>query len=97
MGLLKNILTFGASGRVERKLEEFEECKDEYEATHRKMEAKKSDTNKLLKNLVSKKVHALKKLKKIDVITRNLDVRDRNTAIDDINTEIQYEFLYNSC
>ncbi|MCT6913716.1 MAG: hypothetical protein M3000_01175 [Bacillus wiedmannii] len=42
MGFIKNLVTFGASGRIERKIEEFNQWKEEYEELYEEMERKRN-------------------------------------------------------
>lgn len=77
MSVLKNIVTFGASGRIENKLEDFEDMKLEYESLYRGMEVKREETNTALEELIGVKVSAVKALNKINSISKKLKSRDR--------------------
>ncbi|KMP25633.1 hypothetical protein A6283_17980 [Bacillus wiedmannii] len=72
MGFIKNLVTFGASGRIERKIEEFNQWKEEYEELYEEMERKRKETNSVLEEVVTSKVRAIKALKKIHKISKNL-------------------------
>ncbi|MFT8323411.1 MAG: hypothetical protein ABF649_21350, partial [Bacillus sp. (in: firmicutes)] len=78
MGIIKNIVTFGASGRIEKKVEEFEELQNEYKSLYASMESKREEVNRLLEETVHLKVQALKSLKKISKISKYLKGKDRD-------------------
>ncbi|KYM38813.1 hypothetical protein [Fusobacterium necrophorum] len=93
MGWFKNIVTFGASGRIEKKIDEYDDYIYEYKCLYSDMEKKKEDLNKVLEILVKKKVEAIKSLKKIKKISENLKGKDRNPIFEEIeNTEIRQNF-----
>ena len=85
MGFFKNIITFGASGRVEKEIKKYERYIDEYNSTYPKMEKKKEEINKVLKSLITVKIKSLKSLKKIEKITKNLKGKDRKFLNEEIN------------
>lgn len=86
MGFFKNIITFGASGRVEKKIKEYERYIEEYKLIYPKMEKRKKEINKVLKSLITVKIKSLKSLKKIEKISKNLKGKDRNFLNKEINT-----------
>lgn len=88
MGLFKNIITFGAAGRVERKVEEFEDLRGEYEYLYGQMEEQRQKVNLLLERLIQTKVSAVNSLKQISSISKNLKGKDRNILYDKIGNEI---------
>ncbi|MCH1625110.1 hypothetical protein [Fredinandcohnia quinoae] len=60
MSFLKYLVTFGASGRIVSKVEEFDSLQDEYEALYRRMEDKRESVIKTLKKVVKIKVKSIK-------------------------------------
>lgn len=78
MGVFKNIVTFGAARRVERKMDDFEDLRVRYEKIYQEMEVKRKKVNKVLENVIETKVAALKSLQKISSISKNLKSRDRD-------------------
>lgn len=64
MAFFKNLLTFGAHGRIERKMEEFEDLKVQYESLYYEMDSKRKDVNKTLEKVIRFKVEAVKSLQK---------------------------------
>lgn len=77
MGLLKNIVTVGASRRIDNKVEEFEDLKNEYQLLFQKMESKRKVANETLEKVVEIKVKSVKSLNKISMISKNLKGKDR--------------------
>lgn len=76
-GLIKKVVTFGASGRIDKKRDEFEELCNRYERCCIIMEEKKNSTNIVLQKIVDTKVDSLKSLKQISKITKNINCNDR--------------------
>jgi hypothetical protein len=89
MGILKNILSFGASGRIDKKLEEFEDMKDELEALHSKMEVQRVEVNAKLEQLINKKKNSIFVLKKIEKISANLKIKDRENLSFKVGKDIE--------
>jgi hypothetical protein len=89
MSFLKNLVTFGAHGRIERKLEEFEDLKDQYESLYSRMEAKREEVNRTLQRVIKTKVHAVKSLRKIQKISKNIKDRDRDFIYRSIGNEYE--------
>ena len=65
MGWFKNLVTFGASGKIEKKIDEYDDYIYEYNHLYSEMEKKKEELNSTLEILVKKKIEAIKSLKKI--------------------------------
>jgi len=78
MSYMKKIVTFGASSRIENKIEEFEELKEQYELLYERMEQKRIQLNEELNLLVEEKVEAIKSLKKISIISNNIQQKKRS-------------------
>jgi hypothetical protein len=78
MGFFKNLATFGAHGRIERKVGEFEDLKEQYETLYHNMESKREDVNRTLKKVIKVKVNAVKSLQKISKVSKNLKSKDRD-------------------
>jgi len=76
-GLIKNVITFGASGRIDKKTEEFEDLHRSYERLYSEMEERRDQTNTVLQNVVDIKVKSIKSLKRINNISKNLKSKDR--------------------
>jgi len=89
MGFFKNLITFGASGRIENKMEEFEDLRYEYEALHREMEQQRDRVNRTLETVVKVKVKSVNSLKKINQISKSLKGKDREVIYHNIGN--QYE------
>ncbi|EMY5508187.1 MULTISPECIES: hypothetical protein [Bacillus cereus group] len=89
MGFIKNLVTFGASGRIERKIEEFNQWKEEYEELYEEMERKRKETNSVLEEVVTSKVRAIKALKKIHKISKNLKGKDREILLRKMGEELE--------
>jgi hypothetical protein len=77
VGIVKNILTFGASARVENTIEEFKEMCNDCQKLYEQMEEKKAELNKKLEQLIMEKTLAVKSLKKINKISKNLKSKNR--------------------
>ncbi|HEY4390381.1 MAG TPA: hypothetical protein VGN02_03445 [Paenibacillus sp.] len=84
MGLFKNLVTFGAHGRIERKVEEFEDLKEHYETLYHNMEAKRVEVNKILEQVIKVKMRAVKSLQKITKVSKNLKGKDRDFMFQDV-------------
>jgi hypothetical protein len=85
MGWLKNLATFGASGRIEKKVDEYDDYIYEYNHLYSEMEKKKEELNSTLELLVKKKVESINALKKIKKISENLKGKDRNPIQEEIS------------
>ncbi|QTH39781.1 hypothetical protein J4772_19265 [Cohnella sp. LGH] len=89
MAFFKNLLTFGAHGRIERKMEEFEDLKVQYESLYYEMDSKRKDVNKTLEKVIRFKVEAVKSLQKINKVSKNLKSKDREFIYRNIGNEHQ--------
>lgn len=85
MGWFKNIVTLGASGKIEKKIDEYDDYIYEYNHLYSEMEKKKEELNSTLELLVKKKVESINSLKKIKKISENLKGKDRNPIQEEIN------------
>lgn len=86
---VKNIVTFGASGRVDNKLEEFYKLKSNYENLYFKMENKRQQVNKTLEKLIDVKVECVNSLRKIPQLSKNLQGKERNFLSNKIGNEVE--------
>ncbi|OBR62843.1 hypothetical protein A7K91_15760 [Paenibacillus oryzae] len=77
MSFLKNLISFGAHGRIERKVEEFEDLKEQYNALYLQMETRREQVNHVLENVIQVKLSAVKSLEKINSIAKNIKSKDR--------------------
>jgi len=77
LSFFENLVTFGAHGRIERKLDEFEDLKSQYDSLYHRMESKREDVNRALEQVIDVKVSTVKSLKKIDQISKNIKGKDR--------------------
>ncbi|MED3992241.1 hypothetical protein [Priestia aryabhattai] len=89
MNQMKKIITFGASSRIENKIEKFEELKEQYELLYDNMEQKRSQLNEELNFLVKEKVEAIKSLKKISIISKNIQQKERDVLYSKFNNELE--------
>lgn len=89
MNQMKKIITFGASSRIENKVEKFEELKEQYELLYDNMEQKRSQLNEELNFLVKEKVEAIKSLKKISIISKNIQQKERDVLYSKFNNELE--------
>lgn len=89
MGLFKNIITFGASGRIERKIEEFDDLKDRYQNLYNEMEQSRVQVNQLLQRLITVKVKAVKSLERISTISKNIKGKERDFIYRNIGQEYE--------
>lgn len=89
MGFFKNLITFGASGRVEAKIEEYEDYMEVYQSKYRKMEVEREALNKQLEDLVELKVKSIKSLKRISKISKNIRGKDRDVLVRKVGNEFQ--------
>ncbi|MET3696920.1 hypothetical protein SAMN05877753_101504 [Bacillus oleivorans] len=89
MSLIKNIITFGAAGRIERKIEEFEDLQYEYQSLYQEMESKRGTVNQTLEKVIEIKIQSVKSLKKISKISNNLKGKDREFAFKSLGNEIE--------
>lgn len=87
--ILNNILTFGASGRVDEKVEEFERYKAEMSKLNQIMEERRKVLNTKFEELIQVKTFALINLKKIEIISKNIRGKDRDILIRDVGHEIE--------
>lgn len=89
VGLFKNIVTFGAAGRVESKIEEYEDYFEGYQAKFRQMERERIETNELLEHLVKTKVQSIKSLNKITKISKALESKERDALVRKVGNNFQ--------
>lgn len=89
MNYIKNILTVGASGRIENKVAEFENLRNDYERLFTEMEKKREIVNLKLVKVIQVKVRSVEKLKKINRIAKNLNVKDREILISKFDNEFK--------
>lgn len=89
MGFFKNVVTFGASTRIDSKVEEFEDLQYEYESLYQKMESKKESVNEILEKVVKIKVKSVKSLNKINKISKNLKGKDREFVYRSLGTDLE--------
>lgn len=91
MGWFKNLVTFGASGRIEKKVDEYDDYIYEYNHLYSEMEKKKEELNSTLEILVKKKIEAIKSLKKI---AENFKEKDRDSIQEEINDSETKQYFY---
>ncbi|WP_312756072.1 hypothetical protein [Rummeliibacillus suwonensis] len=89
MGFVKNIVTFGAAGRVEAKIEEYESYIDHYNRKYEEMETAREAVNHQLEDLVKLKVQSINALKKITKISKNLRGKKREVLVRKVGNEFQ--------
>lgn len=76
-GIIKNVITFGASGRIDKKIDEHEELVNQYKEKYSIMELKSEEVNKSFEKVIEKKVNSVSSLKKINQISKNIQMRER--------------------
>ncbi|MET1180554.1 hypothetical protein ABG775_21695 [Peribacillus simplex] len=89
MGFLKNVVTFGASVRIDSKVEEFEDLQFEYESLYQRMESKRESVNKTLEKVVEIKVKSINSLNKINKISKNLKGKDREFVYRSLGKDLE--------
>lgn len=89
MGFIKNVVTFGAAGRIEKKLKEFDNLKDTYDKLYGEMERKREKVNETLEKLIRVKVKSVKSLKKINKISENIQGKEREVLERKIGNEFE--------
>lgn len=89
MGFFKNVVTFGASARIDSKVEEFEDLEYEYKSLYQRMESKRESVNKTLEKVVEIKVKSVKSLNKINKISKNLKGKDREFVYRSLGKDIE--------
>ena len=75
--ILKNIISFGAHGRVESALEELRKIEGELKLVHGEVERQRAKTNASLERVVTTKLVAVERLKLLKKIAKNFGVRER--------------------
>jgi hypothetical protein len=78
MDHLANIVTFGASGRVESALGEFKRVAQIYQAEYDALEERRDHVSAKLENLVATKVKAFRSLRRVREVTKSLSPRERS-------------------
>lgn len=79
-GVFKNIITFGAAGRVDDEKDKLNAQISEFHALERKVNEHKEEMDSAIEDLVNAKVGAVETLKKIRHITENISIKDRKLA-----------------
>jgi len=77
MGFLKNVMTFGAAGRIEAEHEKLLGDQRVLEALHRRVEARRVEVNVYFEQLVATKVEGVRALQRVREISHALTARDR--------------------
>jgi hypothetical protein len=75
--IVKNILSFGAHGRVQDALESFRKIESGLNSAHHEVEQQRLSTNASLNRLIETKLAAIERLKLLSNISKNLGVRER--------------------
>lgn len=75
--LIKNIISFGAHGRVESALEELRKIEGDLKLVHVEVERERTKTNASLERVVTTKLIAVERLKLLRKIAKNFGVRER--------------------
>jgi hypothetical protein len=93
MGLIKNIITFGAAARVENRVDEFKIIYEEYKTLYTKMEIIRNEVNDTLEKLIQTKISSVKSLNRIKRISKNLTQNDRKLIYQNIDSGVRgYNF-----
>ncbi|QBP41981.1 hypothetical protein [Paenisporosarcina antarctica] len=97
--MFNNIITLGASGRIERKVEDYDELVDDYGQLNEKVKNKTDLLNKDLEKLIVEKVNSIRVLKKISHIIETIQIKDRNLAdkgLLEINERVDFQQIYST-
>lgn len=89
MSFIKNLVTFGAAGRIDNKIEEFEDLQYEYESLYRRMNSKRETVNETLEEVIKMKINAVKSLNKITKISKNLKGKDRECIYRSLGNDLE--------
>lgn len=89
---IKNIVSFGAKGRIEKKLAEYEETMDGFNQLLQQVEVERETVNGALERLIETKRQALLSLKSISRISSNLSSRDRDLVESYTGLQLSYSF-----
>lgn len=76
--ILKNIITFGGHNKVQNALSEFEEVRKELKELNAKQKSQKELINFKLNEITDLKIEAIKTVKKINKITSQISIKDRD-------------------
>ncbi|MFY1832168.1 hypothetical protein ACN47A_40080 [Myxococcus fulvus] len=74
----KNVVTFGAAGRIEAEYERLLEDQRELEELHQRTEAQRLRVNARLERLVETKIEGLQALRRVREVSESLFARDRH-------------------
>lgn len=85
--VVKNIVTFGASNRIDNKINEYKSIYSTYENAYLGMEGKIEQTNQSLNKLVDVKVKAIETLKQIQKITNFIKSKDREFIYENLDRD----------
>ncbi|MCF0221916.1 MAG: hypothetical protein HUK19_06455 [Fibrobacter sp.] len=99
MGIIGNILTLGAQGRIEDAQKSFNRKQKEVQERYEVMEAKRKQLGVILESVVEKKKAAAQSLKKIKKITDHLKGKERvfeNQKINGETINLNFEYVEKS-
>lgn len=91
---LKNLITFGAYGRIKNKEEELKREIDNLKSLQTSLQLDIEETNTTLNKLISAKMKAVNSLKLINKITKNIQIKDRNITYEKINKNVPNKLHY---
>ncbi|MBW8347936.1 hypothetical protein K0H71_00575 [Bacillus sp. IITD106] len=89
MSFIKNLVTFGAAGRIDNKVEEFEDLQNEYESLYRKMDSKRENVNDALEKVIKVKIKAVKSLNNITKISKTLKGKEREFIYRSLGNDLE--------
>jgi predicted nuclease with TOPRIM domain len=78
VGIIKDIVTLGASRRIESRVKEFNVVYEEYKKLHTQQEALREKINEIFERLIKTKIKAVKTLNKIKKLSKQFKKRSQN-------------------
>lgn len=94
MGIIKNIVTLGASYRVDKKMEEYKIIESKYRNLVEEYVEKRNKMKYAVDELTTTKVNAIKSLRKVSKITDQLIIYSGSNNDPKINVVTDYKFSY---
>lgn len=90
MGLFKNLVTFGAAGRIEKKQNAYEDLQEEYQDLYEQMEDRRLQVNQVLEQVIQVKAQSVKSLQNIRKLSKNIQGKDREFMYRQVGNEIEW-------
>ncbi|WP_442603622.1 hypothetical protein [Paenibacillus sp. KN14-4R] len=90
MDTFKNILTLGAHGRVQKKMEEYRNLRSKYQAKYNLMEMRRSRVNRTLQKVIDLKVSASKSLEKWRYLSKDFQMTEKSINLNQVSHKFDY-------